>query len=45
MSQAKVDELAAALAKMLFYQNGMANSLEVVEAIRALIEAIVERAR
>ena len=44
MSQAKVDELHAALVKLLFDQ-GMGNSIEVVAGIRALIEAIVERAR
>ena len=35
----KTDELKAALIKLLFDQNGMANSIELVEALEVWIDA------
>ena len=41
----KTDELKAALIKLLFDQNGMANSIELVEALEVWIDAKIAAAR
>ena len=40
----KTEELKAALIKLLFNQNGMANSIELVEALEVWIDAKIEAA-
>ena len=42
MPMTKTDELKAALIKLLFDQNGMANSIELVEALEVWIDAKIE---